>query len=138
MKYFILTLSVFIFSCGDSSGPVNAPVMVEVPVVHRDLESEVYKTVAVLSIEGMMCAQGCGGKIMQELTAVAGVGPLELDFEDHRAVNKMRVEFDPAVTDEKKIFACIQAIADGKYKVVSAEILHYKGLRSDQHAGASV
>lgn len=134
MKYCIWVFAVFILSCADAC----APAIVDVPVVHRDLDSEVYKTVAVLSIEGMMCANGCGGKIMQELTALSGVGLLELDFEDQRKVNKMMVEYDPAVIDEKKIFACIQAIADGKYKVVSAEILHYKGLRSDQHAGASV
>lgn len=134
MKHFLVLLTVFIFSCGDAGKSVN----VEVPVTHRDLDSEVYKTVAVLSIEGMMCAEGCGGKIMQELTALTGVGPLELDFEDHRPVNKLMVEYDPQQTDEKKIFACVQAIADGKYKVVSAEILHYKGLRSDQHGGASV
>ena len=134
MRLFFWIVTVILCSCGDSS----APAVAEVPVSHRELESEVYKTVAVLSIDGMMCAEGCGGKIMQELTALTGVGPIELDFETQRPINKVMVEYDPAKTDEQKIFSCVQAIADGKYKVVSAEILHYKGLRSNQHAGASV
>jgi len=100
------------------------------------MSSEVYKTVAVLSIEGMMCEEGCGGKIQSELRALQGVKVTELDFVDQRQSNFIRVEYDPSVLSELKIFDCVHQIADGKYKVTSAEIIHYKGLQSSQHGGA--
>ncbi len=114
------------FSCGDSAQPVKP----ETVVTHRDLDSEVNKTVAKMSIEGMMCADGCGGKIQQDLRALQGVVATELEFEDQRPENIIKVEFDPTVTDEQKLIQCVQGIADGQYHVKSVEVLHYHGLQS--------
>ena len=122
-------------SCGDSTQPTK----LETVVTHRDLDSEVNKTVAKMSIEGMMCADGCGGKIQQELRALPGVIGTELEFEAERPENVVKVEFDPTVTDEQKLIQCVQAIADGQYKVKTVEVLHYHGLQSSgNHNGSAV
>ncbi|MFN0032174.1 MAG: heavy-metal-associated domain-containing protein [Flavobacteriales bacterium] len=100
-----------------------------VPVTRREINSEVVKTVATLSIEGMTCSSGCGGKIQQELRAMAGVNNTELDYADNRAANSVLVEYIPSRVNEQQLIACVNAVADGKYKVKSVEILQYKGLQ---------
>lgn len=127
--------AVLAVSCGDTA-QTDAPATT---VTHRDLDSEVNKTVAKMSIEGMMCADGCGGKIQQDLRALPGVVGTELEFEDNRVENVVKVEFDPAATDEQKLIQCVQGIADGKYHVRSVEVLHYHGLQSGgSHNGSAV
>jgi len=92
-----------------------------------------------MSIGGMMCADGCGGKIQQDLRALPGVISTELEFEENRAENVVKVEFDPAVIDEKKLIDCVQSISDGKYMVSQVEVLHYHGLQNKStHNGAAV
>lgn len=134
MKKALFVFLIAAISCSDNKDQQNA--ITEIPVVHRDMSSEVYKTVAIISIEGMMCETGCGGKIQNELRALNGVKMTELEFVENRQANIVRVEYDPTATDEKKLFERVQSIADGKYKVTSAEIIHYKGLQSSQHGGA--
>ena len=122
-------------ACGEAPNQARQ----EAVIIHRDLDSEVIKTVAKMSIGGMMCADGCGGKIQQDLRTLPGVISTELEFEDNRAENIVKVEFDPAVTDEKKLIDCVQAIADGKYIVSQVEVLHYHGLQNKAtHNGAAV
>ena len=132
--FFVLCAAI-LASCGDSAQPAKT----ETVVTHRDLDSEVNKTVAKMSIEGMMCADGCGGKIQQDLRALPGVVETELEFEAERPENTVKVEFDPTVTDEQKLIQSVQSIADGKYKVKSVEVLHYHGLQSrENHNGSAV
>lgn len=135
MKKFIVLLAIGIglYSCGEVAPPVKP----ETVVVHRDLDSEVIKTVAKMSIGGMMCADGCGGKIQQDLRALPGVISTELEFTENSPENTVKVEYDPAVTDEKKLIECVQGIADGKYTVSKVEVLHYHGLQNKSTNGAA-
>ncbi|MFM7234103.1 MAG: cation transporter [Flavobacteriales bacterium] len=121
---FLLGSLIMLAACGEP--PKQA--LPETIITHRDLDSEVNKTVAKMTIGGMMCADGCGGKIQQDLRALPGVVSTELEFEENRAENVVKVEFDPTITDEKKLIECVQSIADGKYPVSSVEVLHYHGL----------
>jgi Cu+-exporting ATPase len=126
--FVMLCASWFITSCTQPQAPeVKGP-----SITHRDLESEVNKTVANLSIEGMTCAQGCGGKIQQDLQAISGVKQTDLDFLEGRAQNVVMVEFDPSVTNEQALIQCVQGIADGKYRVLSVEVMHFKGLQQSK------
>jgi copper chaperone CopZ len=128
---FLLFGMLMLLACGEP--PKQA--LTETVITHRDLDSEVIKTVAKMNISGMMCADGCGGKIQQDLRALPGVVLTELEFEENRAENIVKVEFDPAVTDEKKLIECVQSIADGKYRVSSVEVLHYHGLQNKSTIG---
>lgn len=84
------------------------------------------KTEAVLSISGMTCAAGCGGKIQKELQGIQGVVATSLDFVEDRDVNVVKVEFDPNVVKETDMTNVVNTIADGQYKVVKAEIISHK------------
>jgi len=120
-------------ACGEVAPPAKPVTLIE----HRDLDSEVIKTVAKMSIVGMMCAEGCGGKIQQDLRALPGVVGTELEFTDGAPENTVKVEFDPEVTDEKKLIECVSAIADGKYSVSKVEVLHYHGLQNKASNGSA-
>jgi copper chaperone CopZ len=135
-KYIIPFISAFAFaSCGEVAPAAKPPTVIE----HRDLDSEVIKTVAKMSIGGMMCADGCGGKIQQDLRALPGVVGTELEFTENSPENTVKVEFDPAVTDENKLIECVSKIADGKYTVSKVEVLHYHGLQNNAASnGAAV
>ena len=79
-------------SCSGSSSSENSNDPM-VPVTRRVMESESNRTVANLSISGMTCSAGCGGKIQQELRKLAGVKNTELDYMDNRPENTVSVEF---------------------------------------------
>ena len=110
-----MLLSVVMFSCADSNSAGN--VVVE-QIQEKGSEA---KTVAKLSIEGMTCAHGCGGKIQKELEEMDGVKSTDLDFVDERKVNVVTIDFDAAKIDENKMMSVVNEIADGKYKVVAAQ-----------------
>ena len=128
MKKFIacLVFAIVLGACGEVAPPAKPQTV----IVHRDLDSEVIKTVAKMSVGGMMCAEGCGGKIQQDVRALPGVTGTELEFTDGSPENIVKVEYDPAITDEQKLIECVQGIADGKYTVSKVEVLHYHGLQN--------
>ena len=131
----MLAFAIILGACGEVAPPKKPEAVIE----HRDLDSEVIKTVAKMSIGGMMCAEGCGGKIQQDLRALPGVVGTELDFTEGNAENTVKVEYDPSVTDEKKLIECVNGIADGKYTVSKVEVLHYHGLQNKlSNGGAAV
>jgi copper chaperone CopZ len=136
MKHLFLILPFIVLA---SCGEVAPPKKPETQVIHRDLDSEVIKTVAKMSITGMMCAEGCGGKIQQDLRALPGVVITELDFTENSTENIVKVEYDPQITDEKSLIECVHKIADGKYSVTKVEVLHYHGLQNKESVnGAAV
>lgn len=135
----LFTVSLLMSGCSDS-GHTSAP-SGDVVITHHEMSSEVNKTVANLSIEGMTCAAGCGGKIQQDLRAMKGVINTTLDFVEERSQNVVSVEFDPSVVQEQDLIKCVAGIADGQYKVVTMDVVTYKGLQSSgagNGSGASV
>lgn len=121
MKNWILvfSLAVLLMACNESNqtDTSNSSVVVE----RIQEKGTVAKTVAKLSIEGMTCAQGCGGKIQKELEELDGVKATYLDFIEERKVNVVSVEFDAAQLDESKMMGLVNGLADGKYKIVAAQ-----------------
>jgi Cu+-exporting ATPase len=91
-------------------------------VVERIQEQgEVAKTSTKLSIDGMTCAQGCGGKIQKELEKLPGVVTTQLDFVEERKVNVVTAEFQSDKVSVEKMMEVVNTIADGKYKVLAAK-----------------
>lgn len=134
MKTLILSFLasvVLLASCNQNS----APAADQVPIVKKEINSEVNKTVANLTIEGMTCSAGCGGKIQQELRALQGVTTTDLEFEEGRPQNIVSVEYDPDKLTEQQLIQCVNGIADSKYTVKSVEILKYHGLQSQSSSG---
>lgn len=123
MKNFLyLIISVALFSCGNATPNAEAtPAATTNTVVDGTNKTEV-----VLSISGMTCAHGCGGKIQKELQALNGVLTTSLDFVEDRDVNVIKVEYDPNVVKESDMTNIVNTIADGQYHVVKAEIISHK------------
>lgn len=121
MKNWILVFSfaVAFMACNESNQTDTSASSVVVEQIQE--KGTVAKTVAKLSIEGMTCAHGCGGKIQKELEELDGVKATDLDFVEERKVNVVSVEFDAAQLDENKMMGLVNSLADGKYKVVAAQ-----------------
>jgi periplasmic mercuric ion binding protein len=136
-SFLFISAMAFLSACGgnESQENVASTSAADIQITRKEVDSEVVKTVANLSIEGMTCSMGCGGKIQQELRAINGVNTTDLSFEDNRPVNVVAVQFDPTQTDEKKLIECVNTIADGQYHVTAVEIVKYRGLTS--HGKAS-
>lgn len=123
MKNLLYTIfAVTLLSCGNATPNAEAtPASTTNTVVDGTNKTEV-----VLSISGMTCVAGCGGKIQKELQNLNGVVTTSLDFVEDRDVNVVKVEFDPAVVKETDMTNIVNTIADGQYHVVKAEIISHK------------
>ena len=121
-KLLYIFLTVALFACGNATpNAESTPAATTNTVVDGT-----NKTEAVLSISGMTCAAGCGGKIQKELQNINGVVATSLDFVEDRDVNVVKVEFDPTVVKETDMTNIVNTIADGQYHVVKAEIISHK------------
>jgi len=107
-------------ACGGTPPPAVDTVYEEFRV-----EGTVEKTVARMSIEGMMCEVGCVAKVRKELLEVPGVASATLDFEAERGLNFATVEYDPELVDAEALVAKVTAIGDGMYPVHRMEITRH-------------
>lgn len=132
----IVVISIALLACG---GADNATTTAEpkVEITHTEINAEVNKTLAKLSISGMTCAAGCGGKIQQDLGALEGVVSTSLDFEESRDANVVTVEYDPAKLNEQDFIQKVNSIAGGKYQVKAVEVVTYKGLQTARTGGGT-
>ncbi len=120
LLYFFLALT--FFACGNATPNAEATPAATTNTVVDGTN----KTEAILSITGMTCAAGCGGKIQKELQNIQGVVTTSLDFVEDRDVNIVKVEFDPNAVKETDMTNIVNTIADGQYRVVKAEIISHK------------
>jgi len=74
-----------------------------------------------LSIEGMTCAQGCGGAICRGLERLDGVNATELTFNEDEPVDFVEVYFDSEVTSAEQMKEKVSSLAGGAYAVVKVE-----------------
>jgi copper chaperone CopZ len=111
---------------GHQDNGVHSGAAAEAVITHKEMTGDVARTVANLTIEGMTCSAGCGGKIQQDLRAMNGVTSTALDFAEDRPANIVTVEFDPSKLNEQQLISCVHNIADGQYHVKSLEVVNYK------------
>lgn len=118
-----IAFSVLLFSCAsnqaESAGEKTQNTITEIV-------DGTSKTEVKLAITGMMCAHACGGKIQQDLKAIAGVKSTSLDFIDGREQNVVTVEIDANTIQPEKLSDVVHGIADGKYHVVSMQTIVHK------------
>ena len=117
-----LFLALTFFACGNASPNAEATPAATTNTVVDGTN----KTEAVLSITGMTCVAGCGGKIQKELQNLKGVVTTSLDFVEDRDVNIVKVEFDPNLVKESDMTNIVNTIVEGQYHVVKAEIISHK------------
>ena len=107
-------------SCGGPSADM-------VPTVYEEthVEGAMERTVAEMSVQGMMCEVGCVAKVRKELLEVPGVATATIDFEKDRSVNVAKVEFDPEVVDAEALVAKVKAIGEGMYPVERMAVTYF-------------
>ena len=119
-SFLALAAACILSACGGSKPPAVETVYSETRV-----EGTVEKTVAELSVQGMMCEIGCVAKVQKELLEVPGVASAKIDFEKDRALNTALVVYDSEVVDAEALVAKVTAIGDGMYPVPKAAVTHY-------------
>ena len=82
-----LFLALTFFACGNATPNAEATPAATTNIVVDGTT----KTEAILTISGMTCAHGCGGKIQKELQNLNGVVTTSLDFVEDRDVNSIRM-----------------------------------------------
>ena len=110
----------FLAACGG-----DKPSAVDTVYNETQLEGTMDKTIAQMSIEGMMCEIGCVAKVRKELLEVPGVASATIDFEKDRQLNVANVEYDVDVVDAEALVAKVTAIGDGMYPVHRMEVTRY-------------
>lgn len=133
---FFFVSSLLIWSCSGGSDKKENNIS-NVVITKKEINSEVIKTVANLSIEGMTCAAGCGGKIQQDLQTLKGVTSTELDFLEGRPQNVVSVVYNPSELKETDFIQCVNKIADGQYQVKAIEVISYQGIQSAKTGGGA-
>lgn len=87
---------------------------------------DVEKTVAKISVDGMMCEIACGGKIRKELSELPGVASASIEFHDGETTDYALVEFNPNLVSEDQLVSTINTISDGRlYAVTGVTVTHY-------------
>ncbi|MES2590167.1 MAG: hypothetical protein V4622_14405 [Bacteroidota bacterium] len=72
-------------------------------------------------VEGMVCKMGCGSSIRKELISTNAVESCEIDYQDNRKQNFVKVAFDEDKITEKKIVSIINTMNEKQFKVGKVE-----------------
>jgi periplasmic mercuric ion binding protein len=107
-------------SCGSTQHPA-----VETVYETFHVEGTVERTVAEMSIQGMMCEIGCVAKVRKELLEVPGVASARIDFVKDRDLNVAVVEYDQKVVEAEALVAKVTEIGDGMYPVHRVAVTHH-------------
>lgn len=102
---FALLLS--LFSCSDSSMK-NEDKKEQVAVSNETLVTEV---------EGMVCSMGCGGSIRKELKSTRAVSRVEVDFDEEKEKQTVKITYDNRLISKKEIVERIEKLNKGQFSV---------------------
>ncbi len=119
-SFLAMATACILTACGGSQLPAVETVYSETRV-----EGTVEKTVAELSVQGMMCEIGCVAKVQKELLEVPGVASAKINFEKDRELNTAVVVYDAEVVDAEALVAKVTAIGDGMYPVPKVAVTYH-------------
>lgn len=116
MKFIYPFMLLFIVSCqSDASHNANTDVQKSEELADEKKPEADFQCVAKVS--GMVCKMGCGGAIRKELTSLKGVSRVAVDYEENREEQIIRVFYNSRFHNEKEIYAELEKINDGQFKV---------------------
>jgi len=72
---------------------------------------------STLSIEGIVCKMGCGASIRKALNDEGGVANCEIDFEEERKVNVLKINYDSTLISQQKMILLLSSINERQFKV---------------------
>jgi copper chaperone CopZ len=106
-RIFAFALLLSLFSCTDSSLK-NEDKKEQVAVSNETLVTEV---------EGMVCSMGCGGSIRKELKSTGAVSRVEVDFDEEKEKQTVKITYDNRLISKKEIVAKIEKLNKGQFTV---------------------
>ncbi len=101
------TLLLSLFSCSDSSLK-NKDKKEQVAISNETLVTEV---------EGMVCSMGCGGSIRKELKSTGAVSRVEVDFDEEKEKQTVKITYDNRLISKKEIVERIEKLNKGQFSV---------------------
>jgi hypothetical protein len=73
-------------------------------------------------VSGMVCKMGCGASIRKEMLSTDAVQSCEVNYEDDRATNNIKVAFDNKKISSKELISRINSLNEKQFKVVKSEV----------------
>jgi len=106
-RIFAFTLLVSLFSCSDSS------------INNKDNKEQVAisNETLVTEVEGMVCSMGCGGSIRKELKSTGAVSRVEVDFDEDKDKQTVKITYDNRLISKKEIVDRIEKLNKGQFSV---------------------
>jgi copper chaperone CopZ len=113
---FLFVLIVFLYSCNQNA---TSNAVQKKSKVHTEQKKEVHPThIAVATVEGMVCKMGCGGAIRKGLTEMGGISSVEIEYEDDRSAQLVKVNYDNSEINKELISDMIEEINDEQFSVL--------------------
>ena len=106
-RILIFTLLLSQFSCSDSNLK-NDNKKEQVAISNETLVAEV---------EGMVCSMGCGGSIRKELKGTGAVSRVEVDFDEEKEKQTVKITYDNRLISKKEIVERIEKLNKGQFSV---------------------
>ena len=107
IRLFTLVLLVSLFSCADSTIKSN----------HKKEQVAVSNETLVTEVEGMVCSMGCGGSIRKELKSTGAVSRVEVDFDEEKEKQTVKITYDNRLISKKEIVERIEKLNKGQFSV---------------------
>lgn len=115
MKNFTyLLILLVLFGCNQASEPKASNDRKQENCSAKDVKSD---RVLVAEVEGMVCKMGCGGAIRKELLGTCAVNLVEVEYEEEREKQVVRVHFDSKLMSESNLVAVMEKVNDGQFSV---------------------
>jgi len=112
----LIVLIVLLYSCNQNT---TSNAVQKKPQVKPEQQKEVHANqVALVTVEGMVCKMGCGGAIRKGLTEMGGVSSVEIEYEDDRSTQLVKVQYDNNEINGKLISDKIEEINDQQFSVL--------------------
>jgi len=104
-QYFLMFTLLVLFSCSESSSSVSEK---------RKAQSN---ETLVTEVEGMVCSMGCGGSIRKDLKSTGAVSRVEVDFDEEKEKQTVKISYDNSLITQKEIVQRIEKLNKGQFKV---------------------
>jgi len=113
---FLIALIVLLYSCNQNA---TSNAVQKKPKANTEQQKEVHANhVVFATVEGMVCKMGCGGAIRKGLTEMDGISSVEIEYEDDRSTQLVKVQYDNNEINGKLISDKIEEINDQQFSVL--------------------
>ncbi len=112
----VAVLFILICSCGHdttSNARLNKPEKTEETQATVKADH-----IAVVQITGMVCKMGCGGAIRKDLKQMKGISKVEVDYEEDREVQLVKVFYDKEQVNSTGIADRIEQVNKQQFQIV--------------------